>query len=184
MDRKERIYAYMCSKEYVPLKLEELKTVLDVPAQEVPCLQKILCELQEEGKILCSKRGRYLSAKKEHLIAGIYMSSERGYGFVTPVEDGLEDYYIAQEDAADAIHQDTVLMKVTREGQPDRRAQGKIVKVLKRGTQTLVCKYIKKGSKRLAIPDGTKIWQEIWIHKAHTLGAEAADSSGKITAIW
>ncbi len=173
MDRKERIYAYMCSKEYVPLKLEELKTVLDVPAQEVPCLQKILCELQEEGKILCSKRGRYLSAKKEHLIAGIYMSSERGYGFVTPVEDGLEDYYIAQEDAADAIHQDTVLMKVTREGQPDRRAQGKIVKVLKRGTQTLVCKYIKKGSKRLAIPDGTKIWQEIWIHKAHTLGAES-----------
>lgn len=172
MDRKEKIYAYICSKGYVPLKLEELITVLEVPAEDVPQLQAILDELEQEGSILCSKRGRYLSAQREHMIAGVYTSSERGYGFVSPLEEGAEDYYIAQEDAADAIHRDTVLMKIVSEAQPGRRAQGKIVKVLQRATETLVCKYVTQGQKKFAIPDGTKIWQEIRIHKAHTMGAE------------
>ncbi len=172
MDRKEKVYAYICSKSYVPLKQEELVTVLGVPAEDVPQFTKILDELEREGRIFRSKRGRYLSAQREAMVAGIYTSSERGYGFVTPLEEGTEDYYIAQEDAADAMHRDTVLMKIVSEGTGGRRTQGKIMKVLHHATETLVCKYVKQGQKRLAIPDGTKIWQEIRIHKAHTMGAE------------
>lgn len=173
MDRKEKVYAYICSKGYVPLKLEELVTVLGVPAEDVSQLEEILEELELEGSILRSKRGRYLSAQREHMVAGTYTSSERGYGFVTPLEEGAEDYYIARDDAADAMHRDTVLMKIISEAQSGRRAQGKIVKVLQRATETLVCKYVVEGKTKFAIPDGTKIWQEIRIHKAHTLGAES-----------
>lgn len=88
MDRKEKVYAYICSKNYVPLKQEELVTVLGVPAEDVPQLIAILEELEQEGRIFRSKRGRYLSAQREQVVAGIYTSSERGYGFVTPLEEG------------------------------------------------------------------------------------------------
>ena len=34
MERKERIYSYINSKEYIPLTKDELCLVLDVPAEE------------------------------------------------------------------------------------------------------------------------------------------------------
>lgn len=172
MDRKEKVFAYICSKNYVPLKAEELVTVLDVPKADIPKLTKILTELEQEGKIVCSKRGRYFSAQREHMVAGLYTSNERGYGFVASAEQAREDYYVAREDAADAMHGDTVLMKIISHAQEGRRAQGKIVKVLQRANEMLVCKYVVKGKNRTAVPDGTKIWQEIRIGKAHTQGAE------------
>lgn len=172
MDRKEKVFAYICSKNYVPLKTEELVTVLGVPKEDIPKLAEILTELEQEGKIVCSKRGRYFSAQREHMVAGAYISNERGYGFVASPQQSHEDYYVAQEDAADAMHGDTVLMKINCEAREGRRAQGKIVKVLHRANETLVCKYNVKGKNRIAVPDGTKIWQKIRIGKAHTLGAE------------
>ena len=51
MNRKERILAYIKSKEYTPLKSGELMTVLDVPKESESELLSILNELYDEGKI-------------------------------------------------------------------------------------------------------------------------------------
>ena len=62
MDRKERILAYIRSKEYIPLKFSELKTVLGVPTEDEAEFLKILDELCGEGSIYLTKRGRYAPA--------------------------------------------------------------------------------------------------------------------------
>lgn len=51
MDRKERIFNYISSPEYVPLKFGELCVVLDVPSESTVELSKILDSLAFEGKI-------------------------------------------------------------------------------------------------------------------------------------
>ena len=56
MDRKERILAFINSKEYVPLKFKELMAVLDVPTEAEGQLSEILDELCFEGKIYVTKK--------------------------------------------------------------------------------------------------------------------------------
>ena len=67
MDRKEKILSYMCSKEYIPLKFDELMIVLDVPAEDEEELRDILTELCIEGKIYITKKGRYMSVEGEYV---------------------------------------------------------------------------------------------------------------------
>ena len=62
MDRKEKIFLYISSKEYTPLTFEELKISLDVPNEDLPQFFSILEELIFEGKIFLSKNKRYALA--------------------------------------------------------------------------------------------------------------------------
>ena len=57
--RKKMIYDFMCEDMYVPMKIKELCIVLGVSKEDRPQLERILLELQEEGKITLSKRGKY-----------------------------------------------------------------------------------------------------------------------------
>lgn len=69
-DRKERIYAYMKSKDYIPLRLEELAAVLDVPQTDMADFTQLLDELLNEGKIFLTKRKRFEASQKQGLVAG------------------------------------------------------------------------------------------------------------------
>ena len=56
MTRKEKIYAYMTSEAYIPLRFDELMTVLDVPAEDGDELAGILDELINSGRIFITKK--------------------------------------------------------------------------------------------------------------------------------
>ena len=56
MDRKEKIYSYINSAEYIPLTFDELALVLDVPDADLEELNEILSQLQKEGRIFLSKK--------------------------------------------------------------------------------------------------------------------------------
>ena len=68
MTRKEKIYAYMKSENYVPLKLDELKLVLDVPKSDFEEFDRLIEELLSENKIVKSRRDRYIATEKTGLL--------------------------------------------------------------------------------------------------------------------
>ena len=57
--RKKKVYDFICSDVYVPMKIKELAIMLAVTHEDRPQLERILLELQQEGKIVLSKRGKY-----------------------------------------------------------------------------------------------------------------------------
>ena len=57
--RKKLIYDFICDEHYVPMKIKELAIMLEVKKEDRPILEQILLELQQEGKITLSKRGKY-----------------------------------------------------------------------------------------------------------------------------
>ena len=65
--RKKMIYDFMCEDMYVPMKIKELCIVLGVSKEDRPQLERILLELQEEGKITLSKRGKYAKSEIKQL---------------------------------------------------------------------------------------------------------------------
>ena len=65
--RKKMIYDFMCDNMYVPMKIKELAIVLGVKKEQRPELEAILADLMAEGRIECSKRGKYSKSEMEPL---------------------------------------------------------------------------------------------------------------------
>ena len=93
--RKKVIYQFMQDELYVPMKLKEIAAVLRISREEKEELRAVLNELETEGKISLSKRGKYSISKEKHL-TGCFRANLKGFGFVT-VEDEASDIYIGAE---------------------------------------------------------------------------------------
>lgn len=168
--RKKMIYDFMCEDMYVPMKIKELCIVLGVTKQGRPVLERILLELQEEGKIELSKRGKYSKAESKN-VTGVFTAHQRGFGFVT-IEGETEDVFIPADKVNGAMHMDTVEIAVlpTTSG---KRKEGAVLKVIERGMKHVVCTYEASENFGFAVPDNTRFGSDIFIPKGKSMGAVA-----------
>ena len=168
--RKKMIYDFMCEDMYVPMKIKELCIVLGVTKQDRPVLERILLELQEEGKIELSKRGKYSKAESKN-VTGVFTAHQRGFGFVT-IEGESEDIFIPGDKVNGAMHMDTVEIAVlpTTSG---KRKEGAVLKVIERGMKHVVCTYEASENFGFAVPDNTRFGSDIFIPKGKSMGAVA-----------
>lgn len=156
MERKEKVFLYISSKEYTPLTFEELALSLDVPNSDLPALYSILEELISEGKIFISKRKRYASCENNLIYAGTLRCNARGkFGFVV-TESLSDDIFVAPENLGTAIDKDDVLVKIT--GKARGRYEGRIEKVLKRANTTVSAVVTDSFT---AIPDNPRIFKAV-----------------------
>ncbi len=168
--RKKMIYDFMCEDMYVPMKIKELCIVLGVTKQDRPVLERILLELQEEGKIELSKRGKYSKAESKN-VTGVFTAHQRGFGFVT-IEGETEDVFIPADKVNGAMHMDRVEIAVlpTTSG---KRKEGAVLKVIERGMKHVVCTYEASENFGFAVPDNTRFGSDIFIPKGKSMGAVA-----------
>lgn len=158
MDRKDKIYLYMNSDEYVPLTLPELAVVLCVPDDDMEEFSAILSQLIAEGKIFISKKGRYAVCEKNQLFPGVLRTNPRGrFGFVT-CENFEEDIYIPKDSLNTAIDRDHVLVKIT--GKDRGRYEGAVRDVLERANTTITGVL---DDNFCAAPDNARIFAKIKI---------------------
>ncbi|MDD6734831.1 MAG: ribonuclease R [Clostridiales bacterium] len=130
MERKDKIYSYISSSNYIPLTFEELSVVLDVPAEDSSEFKSIIDELIREGKIFCSKRKRYAPCEKNNIFPGILSINPRGgFGFVR-IENAEKDIFIPSDSMNTATDGDKVLVKLIKNRH--RRDEGEIISVLER----------------------------------------------------
>ena len=168
--RKQVIYEFMCSDLYVPMKIKELAIIMSVPREEREALAQVLDALVLEGKIECSKRGKYSKAESKFL-TGAFIGNTRGFGFVS-VEGEEEDIFIPESQINGAIHGDTVQVALTPGKVEDgKRREGAIVKILQRGMTQLVGTFQKSKNFGFVIPDDGKLGQDIFIPIEHSKGA-------------
>lgn len=170
--RKKLIYQFICDDFYVPMKLKELAVMFQVPKEERQILKEILDELESEGKIHRTQTGKYIkgqAGKKK----GIYQAHARGFGFVT-VEGFDEDIFISEEDSGGALQGDEVEIVLTKSGknrEEGKRQEGKVVKILKRGTSQLVGYFQKNKNFGFVVPDNQKFLQDIFVPEGKSKGA-------------
>jgi ribonuclease R len=166
--RKKTVYNFICDDMYIPMKIKELAIVLGVKKEDRPQLEQILFELQEEGKITLSKRGKY-SKSEEKLTEGIFTAHAKGFGFVT-IEGEEEDIFIPESKTGGALHQDKVQIVISP-FVTGRRKEGTIIKVLERGMKQIVCTYEQSKNFGFAVPDNPRFGQDIFIPVERSKGA-------------
>lgn len=169
-EKKEMILAFMAEEQYRPMKLKEMCYFLGVSPVEKYILSEILQELIREGRIEQTRKGKYQLSQKE-FVSGIFEAASRGFGFVR-VEGSKKDIYIPETEVNGAFYSDEVLVEITEAQEGSRKnREGRIVRILNRGIQTLVGTFDQNKNSGFVIPDHPKIPVDIYIPATRTKGA-------------
>lgn len=168
--RKQLILDFMGEENYIPMKIKELCYMLQVSPEDKYMLVQVLDELIKEGRVEQTKKGKYLLSSIEH-VSGIFDATQRGFGFVR-VEGAEKDIFIPESEVNGAFHSDEVLVEITDKKEGSKKSmEGRIIKILKRGLQTLVGTFDKNKNSGFVIPDNHKIPVDIYIPATRTKGA-------------
>lgn len=166
---KEKLYSFICDKEYKPMKLKDIRFLLQVSDENKKKVEEALDELVKEGKITLTPKGKYKKTDDD-LKTGSFIGNKKGYGFVR-VEGEKEDYFIPAKYSLDAFHGDRVLFKPIETAIGGRRSEGQIIQILERGMQLIVGTYDKQDGFGFVIADNQKVSDDIFVSKADSMGA-------------
>lgn len=175
-ERKEKILKYIKSKEYLPLKIDEMAAVLCVPEEDFDEFSKILDELVKEGRVKLTKKKRY-QPTDDDIISGTLLCNAYGfYAFFKPDDENEEEVFISGEKLNGAMHTDKVLVSIDIKNPSSGKREGHVIKILERGIKrtTGIIKREKKNT-FLVEPDNKKIYQNIIINKNDALDANVGD---------
>lgn len=169
-ERKKNIFELICNDLYVPMKLKEMASLLQIPREERDELKEVLESLMADGKIEVSSRGKYsrISSGSNALI-GMYSGTGKGFGFVT-VEGMEQDIFIPESSANGAMHKDMVQVVITP-GQHGKRQEGAVIKILSHGIKEVVGTFEKKKNYGFVLVDNTKYSKDIYIPLERSKGA-------------
>ncbi|MEK4486940.1 ribonuclease R [Psychrobacillus sp. FSL H8-0484] len=168
---KEKLLELMNTDEYKPLTTKELENHFGlVDAEDFKGLVKTLVQMEESGSVVRSRSDRYGIPSRMNLIVGKFIGHAKGFGFVTPEEDGMDDIFIPPTEVNGAVNGDKVLVRVSRETSGDRR-EGSIIKITQRGITKVVGTFQDNKGFGFVIPDDKKVPMDVFIAKGDTLGA-------------
>ena len=142
-----------------------------------------------------SERGKRSASKsKMKTVTGIFQSTSRGFGFVTPDGDeDAEDIFIPKEYTNNAWNRDRVEVKVLP-AKGKHRCEGIIKTIMVRGTTRVVGTFEQNKNFGFVVPDDLKLHRDIFIPKDLRLDAKDGDkgvceitdyqgAGGKITEV-
>lgn len=177
MNRKEKIYEFIKSDLYVPLKQEELAVLLDVPKNDTDEFISILDELSSEGKIYKTKKGKYIAIEKDNEVFSGVLSCNcaKGFGFVR-CENSDDDIFIPLSGMGGAYDRDSVLVRIDKKAVGTSRREGHIIKVLNRGnTQIVGVISGYRSGNYIALSDRREFFAEISIPTERAMNAKKGD---------
>ncbi|MED0653859.1 ribonuclease R [Anoxybacillus geothermalis] len=167
----ERILTFMRDEAYKPLTVEELEEAFGIEdADGFKEFVKTLVALEEEGLIVRTRSNRYGVPERMNLVRGKVIGHPKGFAFVTPEEPGLDDIFIPPSELKNAMHGDTVLVRVQADSSGARR-EGTIVRIVERGVKEVVGTYTESKYFGFVIPDDKRIVNDIFIPKHAANGA-------------
>ena len=140
MDKlKEKIIKMVNDDNYIPLTPTELAIKLEIKNDsDIINFKSILRELLDELYIVETKKGRIIAPIFTNNFVGKFISHRKGFGFVQPDKEDVQDLYIQSKDVNGAMHGDRVIAVITKPASGDKRAEGKIIQVIKREVTQIV----------------------------------------------
>ncbi|MCM3711963.1 ribonuclease R [Sporosarcina luteola] len=161
----------MKEESYKPMTVQEIQEVLEIQgAAEFKELVKMLVQLEQTGEIVRSRTNRYGVPERMNLVRGKFIGHAKGFGFVTPETDGMDDIFIPPPEVNGAMNGDIVLVRVSKGDYGDRR-EGSIIRIAERKTTKVVGTYQDNRGFGFVIPDDKKLPMDIFIGKGNSLDA-------------
>lgn len=166
---KEKIYNFICDDMYKPMRLKDIRFLLQVSDSDKKRVETALNELISEGKITVTPKGKYKKID-DNLKVGTFIGNKKGFGFVR-VDGEKDDYFIPAKYSLDAFHNDRVVIKPDESAKAGRRCEAKIVQILERGMSVVVGTFEKQDGFGFVIPDNQKVSDDVFVAKKDSMSA-------------
>ena len=173
MNLKELIINLIYDDDYSPMTLKELEAYLKADKYTRSAVKDIIDELVKENKVRISKKKRIvpLTDDELNLMGKIYMA-QGGYGFFVSDNDDFDDVYISKDRLKGAHNNDRVKIKITRNKEKSKNAEGEVVKILERANEELIGTYQANKNFGFVICDDKSHPEDIYIDKKNSLKAK------------
>ena len=164
MEEQElKILNFIKDKDYAPMKAKEIAMIMRVPKNEYNDFLEILGKLEMKLKIQKNRKNQYRPVEKVYY-DGIYRKNQKGFGFVK-LEDQEDEIYISKENSLNALNGDRVLIEIIEEKNRVKKAEGKVVKILKHEKDTIVGRFEINKNFGFVVPDDKNFGTDIFISK-------------------
>ncbi len=172
----EQLLTLISSKNYLPQTKEELAARFKSEGVEKKTLDQWIAELDGEGRIIITKRGKIMLPINGGFLSGTYSASEKGYGFLVPDEKtSFGDLFIPAKATLGAMHGDRIMAKITGGSQGLLRAEGEITRIIRRKTSSFIGRFEKGKSHGFVIPDARRLTDDVFIAGKDAMNAKSGD---------
>ena len=161
----------MKEETYKPLTVQEIQELLGFEqAAEFKELVKMLVQLEQSGHLIRSRTNRYGVPERMNHVRGKFIGHAKGFGFVAPDAEGMDDIFIPPHEVNGAMNGDIVLVRVSGGSSGDRR-EGTITRIAERKTTKVVGTYQDNKGFGFVVPDDKKLPMDVFIPKGSSLDA-------------
>ncbi|MCG8529876.1 MAG: ribonuclease R [Desulfovibrionales bacterium] len=130
-----------------PVKMNDFYRFLHLSKRWRRDLEDMIAFLEKDGKIIRLRGGAWGLTKNLHLITGKLEVQRSGVGFVLPDDKRRADIFVPPHAFGTAMHGDTVAVALVPGRGRGKSQDGRIVRILKRGNETISCRVLKKLGK-------------------------------------
>ncbi len=173
MHNDERLLQLIEQKADHPATAKELLQLLNIPREERATFKRRLRQLVGNGKLIEIRGQRYGLPGRMNLVVGRVSTNPRGFAFVDPEpadSKAPKGIYIAGNNLNQAMHGDRVVVRI--EHARDDRIEGRIVRILERGSARIVGRYDLDGSGRgFVVPFDRRLVMDVEVPRGDTRGA-------------
>ncbi|NJH86750.1 ribonuclease R [Staphylococcus agnetis] len=175
MHLKSQIKAIIERSSYEPMSVSDFQDELGLSsAESFRDLIKVLNELEQEGKVKRTKQDRYQKqGPKPGLIRGTLSQNKKGFAFLRPDEEGIEDIFIPPTKINRAMDGDIVIVEIQKSRGDHRKGkvEGEVKSIETHAVKQVVGTYTEARHFGFVVPDDKRIMQDIFIPKGQDLGA-------------
>ena len=177
MLNSEQLLSAMRDKIEHPVTARELVQRLKIPRDQRVTVKRLLQKLVDSGQLVQTRGNHFGLPDRMNLVVGQVQTHPRGFGFVVPdkpLEGVSGDIFIAGANLNQAMHGDRVVARI--EQRREDRAEGRIVRVLERGSKTIVGRFeIDDTGTGYLVPFDRRVIMDVMVPNEDRKDAQAAD---------
>ncbi len=168
MSFAEKLLEFMREAAYRPLTLDELAAQTGVVStrRDIKRFHKLLEEMEQQGKVIKTRYGRYGVPEKMNLVVGTLQGHQAGFGFIISDNRADADVFVPANQMNGALHGDKVVARLVKSG--GKRNEGEIIRILARRSPYIVGRYETSRHLGFVVPDDQRISQDIVVPRSET----------------
>lgn len=172
MITKERILQFL-EDEGKPILDMHLFQALALEIEDGGTFSHMMDELETEGKVIKTKKGKYAIPIRMNIILGKLQTTQKGFGFVIPQNVVSDDIFIPVVELNGGMNGDLVFAKVTGSSDLGRKKEGTIIKIIKHANEKIVGTFESNEGFGFVVPDDKKLSMDIYVARADFNGAKS-----------
>ncbi len=172
MVSKEKILEFMRTMAYSPMKAMDLAKHFEIMNDEMGLFLNVLDDMENEGKIIKTKKERYAVPERINLVVGKLQTNQKGFGFILPENIDMDDVFVSANDLNGAMNNDKVIARLKGRPRKGRSAEGEIIRILVRANDEIVGTFESSKNFGFVVPDDRRINFDIYIPKSEINNAK------------